>query len=157
MAEGGGNEAACQPLPEAEGYDYTYVEEPPENLTCPICILPCREPQIMDCCGAKFCLPCIEREQFAGRPCPLCRVQRFKMLIDREHQRRILALKVYCTQREEGCQWSGELRHIENPHLEKDCQYVLEACCWDCGRRYKRKDIRFHEQDECGNRPLEWL
>ena len=155
MAEGGGgDEVACQPLPEPGGYDYTYVEEPPENLNCPICIMPCREPQIIDCCGAKFCRSCIERERFAGRPCPLCRVKEFKTLIDREHQRKILGLKVYCNHREQGCQWVGEVRHIDN-HLAEDCQYVLEVCRWKCGRKYKRKDIKVHEEDECGNRPMD--
>ncbi|XP_011408606.2 PREDICTED: TNF receptor-associated factor 3-like, partial [Amphimedon queenslandica] len=155
MAEGGGDEPACQPLPEAGGYDYTYVEDPPENLTCPICILPCKEPQIIDCCGAKkFCLTCIDRERLAGKPCPLCRKEKFQTLIDREHERKILALKVYCNQkeREGGCQWIGEVRHIED-HLEKDCQYVLEECKWECGRKYARKDIGFHQEDECRNRP----
>lgn len=156
MAEGGGDEVGCQPLPEAGGHDYSYVEEPPENLTCPICMLPCREPQIIDCCGAKFCLSCIEREQFAGKPCPLCRVKQFRMLIDKDHKRKILALKVHCINREEGCQWIGELRHIEDPHLKKDCKYVLEECKWpDCRRKYKRKDILFHQEDECPYRPLE--
>uniref|UniRef100_A0A1X7SN72 RING-type domain-containing protein n=1 Tax=Amphimedon queenslandica TaxID=400682 RepID=A0A1X7SN72_AMPQE len=155
MAEGGDDEAACQSLPEAGGYDYTYVEEPPKDLTCPICFLPCRQPQIIDCCGAKFCLSCIDREKHAGRPCPICRVEEFKMLIDKDHLRKILSLKVHCTQREEGCQWIGELRHIKDRHLKKECQYVLEECKWDCGRKYARKDIRFHEQDECDHRPLE--
>ncbi|XP_019859995.1 PREDICTED: TNF receptor-associated factor 4-like [Amphimedon queenslandica] len=146
-----------QPLtmPEAGGYDYQYVEEPPENLTCPICCLPCREPQIVDCCGAKFCLSCIDRERLAGRPCPLCRTKEFRMLTDKDHKRKVKALKVHCTHREEGCQWIGELRHIKDPHLVKDCQYVLDECKWDCGQKYTRKDIKFHEQDECVNRPLE--
>ena len=130
-----------------EGYVYDYVEEPPDSLICPICFYPCREPQIVSCCGKKFCLACIDREHLSGKPCPLCRERGFQMLIDREHERRILALKVNCKYKVDGCQWVGELRRIEHPHLSNDCHYVPTACKYQCGYMCKRSDILYHEEE----------
>lgn len=149
-------EGGCQPLQEpGGGYQYDYVEEPPDSLTCPICLFPCREPQIVSCCGKKFCLACIDREHLSGKPCPLCRERGFKMLIDKEHERKILALKVNCKYKTEGCPWVGELRHIERPHLLNECHYVPTVCKYQCGYSCKRSDIRFHEEEVCEQRPTE--
>ena len=147
-------EGGCQPLEEpGGGYQYDYVVDPPENLNCPICLSPCREPQILGCCGAKFCYSCISREEAAGRPCPICRERGFKMLIDKEHERKILALKVNCKYKADGCPWAGELRHIERPHLSNKCHYVPTACIYQCGYMCKRSDICVHEEEECERRP----
>ena len=140
---------------EAGGYQYDYVEGPPDNLTCPICLYPCREPQILGCCGAKFCYSCISKEEAAGRPCPLCRERGFRMLIHKEHERKILALKVNCKYKAEGCPWVGELRRIEHPHLSNDCHYVPTACKYQCGYTCKRSDILYHEEEVCEQRPTE--
>ena len=40
------------------GYDYYYVEPPPQRLLCKICKLPCREAQVSeDPVYCKFCVP----------------------------------------------------------------------------------------------------
>lgn len=143
---------ACQPA-EDGGYQYSYIEDPPESLQCPVCLLPCREPHILDCCGGKFCRTCIDRVENANQPCPLCR-KFFKKLIDRQHERKILSLKVRCNFRDGGCEWEGELRHIDN-HLERECHYVPVTCRYRCGYRCIRKDMDTHEEDDCEGRPLE--
>ena len=40
------------------GYDYYYVQPPPEGLLCKICKLPCREAQVSeDLVYCKHCVP----------------------------------------------------------------------------------------------------
>ena len=39
------------------GYDYDFVEPPPEELLCKICQLPCREAQSSE--GHVYCKRCI--------------------------------------------------------------------------------------------------
>ena len=145
--------AECQPI-ELGGYQYDYVEDPPEQLTCPICLLPFRDPNIVNCCGAKYCETCIARVQLANNPCPLCRTRGFDKMIDKQCQRHVLALRVRCNYKDNGCPWIGELRHIWQ-HLEEECEYVPVLCKYNCGHQCFRKDMMQHEEDECEMRPLE--
>ena len=81
---------SCAPLP-AGGYECDFVDDISEALLCPVCLLPFRDPHILDCCGAKYCAPCIGRVKTAGQPCPLCK-QEFSSLLDRNDQRKVLSL-----------------------------------------------------------------
>ena len=40
------------------GYDYEFVDSPPEKLLCRICHLPCRDAQSSEA-GHVYCKPCI--------------------------------------------------------------------------------------------------
>lgn len=53
------------------GYDYQFVDDPPESLKCLICLLVAREPQQHGGCGKLFCKTCIT--QYKGNDCPHCR------------------------------------------------------------------------------------
>ena len=87
---------SCAPLPVA-GYENEFVDSIPDTLSCPVCLLPFRDPHLVSCCGAKFCESCIGR---AGQPCPLCK-QEFTSLLDRSFQRKVLDLNVRCPKLEE--------------------------------------------------------
>ena len=76
------------PLPVA-GYENEFVDSIPDTLSCPVCLLPFRDPHLVSCCGAKFCEPCISRVKAAGQPCPLC-IQEFVSLLDRGDQRKVV-------------------------------------------------------------------
>ena len=136
---------------ESGGLDYHFVEEPPDSLVCPVCLLPCREPHLISCCGKKTCHSCISRVQLAGQPCPLCRTPEFSTMIDREIERQVLSLKVYCNNKEDGCTWIGELRQLERH--SNVCLHVCLSCKYKCGLRCPRQQMLIHERDECELRP----
>ena len=142
----------CAPLP-VGGYECDFVDSIPESLSCPICLLAFRDPHILDCCGAKYCEPCIGRVKAAGQPCPLCK-QQFTSLVDRNDQRRVLNLKVRCSRKKDGCEWTGELRHLSD-HERDECACMLVECQFHCGERVPRSQLAEHEQDECPQRPMD--
>uniref|UniRef100_A0A1X7TZF9 RING-type domain-containing protein n=1 Tax=Amphimedon queenslandica TaxID=400682 RepID=A0A1X7TZF9_AMPQE len=106
------------------GYDCDLIEEPPDDLICPICLLPPRKPHLISCCGRKLCHSCVDRVKQAGQPCPCCREEEYIIVKDKMVERQVLDLKVYCKNKSKGCHWSGELRDLEK-HTES-C-YVTSA------------------------------
>ena len=107
------------------GYDCDLVEEPPDDLVCPICLLPPKKPHLISCCGRKLCQTCVSKIKEAGQSCPCCRGNEYIIVIDKQVERRVLDLKVYCKYKSIGCTWSGELRNLEK-HV-KTCNFKLIA------------------------------
>ena len=133
-------------MAEVGGYDCLFTPDP---LVCPMCLLPCREPHLISCCGKKVCHSCISRVQQDDQP--LCHAPEFTTLLDREVERQILSLKVYCNNKEDGCTWIGELRQLEQ-HLTT-CFYGNISCKYVCGLHCSRQQIFLHERDECELQP----
>ena len=143
---------ACVPLLDG-GYECEFVDPIPESLTCPVCLLPFRDPHLLDCCGAKYCAECIGRVKASGQPCPICK-QEFNMLLDKNDQRKVLGLRIRCPKKKEGCEWEGELRRL-NDHEKDECGWALVECCYECGGRIPRCRLTEHEQDQCPQRPMD--
>ena len=60
---------------EKGGYDYQFVEEPPQALRCVICQAVARHPQQHGECGKLFCMSCLnQHKQFVDK-CPNCNLQ----------------------------------------------------------------------------------
>ena len=143
---------SCVALPVA-GYENEFVDSIPDTLSCPVCLLPFRDPHLVSCCGAKFCEPCIGRVKAAGQPCPLCK-QEFNTMLDRSFQRKVLELKVRCSKKNDGCQWAGELRHVV-PHEREECGRAMVECSYQCGAHLPRRLMAGHEHDMCPRRPMD--
>ena len=143
---------ACAPLP-VGGYECEFVGSIPDFLLCPICLLPFRDPHLLDCCGAKYCEVCIGRVKASGQPCPLCK-QQFNTMVDKNDQRKVLGLKVRCSRKKDGCVWEGELRHLDH-HEREECAWALVECRYHCGERVPRRQLAEHEQDVCSQRPVD--
>ena len=143
--------AKSSPLPVA-GYENEFVESIPDTLSCPVCLLPLRDPHLVSCCGAKFCEPCIGRVKAVGQSCPLCK-QQFISLLDRSFQRKVLELKVRCSKNSDGCQWVGELRHVL-PHEREECGWAVVECSYQCGAHLPRRLMDEHEHSLCPQRSL---
>ena len=142
---------SCAPLPMA-GYENEFVDSIPDTLSCPVCLLPFRDPHLVSCCGAKFCELCIGRvRKAAGQPCPLCK-QEFNTMLDRSFQRKVLQLKVRCSKKTDGCQWVGELRHVV-PHEREECGWAVVECSYQCGAHLPRRLMDEHQRDKCPQRP----
>ena len=143
------------------GYDYEFVD-PPKSLECPLCLLTMRDPHMISCCGNEFCESCIQRVQRDGKPCPLCNEPNFSTLLNKKLVREINALVVRCPQKDQGCEWEGELGQVQqhlNPEAEltfsKGCGYVIMKCTYQCGACLQRRMVQEHEMDICPKRPIE--
>lgn len=131
-----------------------FVEDPPDDLVCPVCLLPCKDPHLISCCGRKLCLACITGIQDSGLAevaCPCCRSIEYETMRDKLVERRVLDLKVYCKYKEKGCTWTGELRDMEL-HTE-DCLHRVVSCIYNCGLYCPQLGMYIHERDTCDNRP----
>ena len=135
----------------AGGYDYEFVNTPPERLVCKICHIPCRDAHLTGCCGAHFCRSCLQqvrRGRSVSRACPMCRAERYETFQNKEANREIRALHVYCLNERNGCTWSGEVNDVKK-HVDADCQFVDMPCPSKCGMKLKRQCIQSHLAKDC--------
>ena len=146
--------ADCQPAVIYGGYDCQFVEDVPDHLTCIVCLGAFREPHLLSCCGKKVCYNCITLIKNAEQACPHCREQQFNTMLDKDFNRQVRNLRVYCSKRDSGCQWAGELNQLEK-HTSEVCRYTEVPCKWTCGQLVSRDRLEEHEQDQCPLRPHE--
>ena len=76
-------------------------------------------PHLVSCCGHNFCGSCIERVKASEGSCPMCNKEKYQFIINKERLRFINGLEVYCSNKEKGCQWKGELKNMST-HLNKE-------------------------------------
>ena len=131
------------------GYECEFVD-PVKDFECPLCLHVTRDPNLTSCCGQHFCQVCINRIQTKHQPCPMCKETKFTVMLDKKQNRKVLELKVYCTMKEQGCSWTGELGGLSR-HLE-DCQYVTVACTKGCGASFQRHCMAVHIAELCPKR-----
>ena len=138
---------------ELGGYDCEFVDALPKSLECCVCRLGLRDPHVLSCCGVKVCESCVGQVQTSQSPCPKCK-QRFVTMLEKEVQRAVLGLLVYCSKKKNGCEWKGELRSSEI-HLQIECGYVEVECQYECGGRFQRRLLPNHEMEDCPRCPSE--
>ena len=154
--------ASLQPVKEFDvGFTCTFVAPPRELRTeCPICLHILREPHQATCCGTIFCRLCIERVRTYKKPCPTCRERNFGVFPDRGLQNSLYSFKVQCPSKNQGCDWEGELRHLDG-HLNTNsqgqqrflgCEFVEKECSM-CFNLFPRGILEMHEMKKCPSRP----
>jgi hypothetical protein len=64
-------------LNQSGGYDYDFVNEVPDRLTCQICAKPFRDPHLVVCCGKHYCGSCLTTSfrKMSVESCPHCRAE----------------------------------------------------------------------------------
>ena len=141
-----------------EGFDAEFVKPPSTALQvkCLVCHLVLRDPCQVDCCGKRFCRPCIERVRNTEKPCPYCD-RSFETFEDKSFKQELLKLgDVYCSNRYAGCDWTGELNQLE-PHLNSNpaqgnenigCGFV-EVECVHCEKMFERQHLDDHPFASC--------
>ena len=147
------------------GYDCDFVEPPPEafQTECPVCLLILKEPCLISCCGHKFCRECIGGVKKDDKACPLCSEQDFNFMRERGLERYLQGSEVWCSYKEEGCEWKGKLEKLEE-HLNQDpcaspenqlngCEFVAVECMYKCGEWFQRRHIATHQNEQCKKRP----
>ena len=123
-----------------------------DDLKCPLCLDLLKEPALTSCCGQHFCQKCIDNVKAETHICPLCNENKFETFLDKQKQRTVNALKVYCRMRVRGCEWEGELGKL-NQHLDiccGDCKFVQVECEFGsagCMENLLRKDVVKHQQE----------
>ena len=131
-----------------------FVERPPEDLTCPICLQVYQNPVLTSCCGNHFCLSCVEQVQLEQRPCPLCNLQKFTTMLDKYFGRKVNELEVWCANKELGCSWQGTVYQLRR-HLDPStgsCKFVRIECPYFCGESMKFSEVESHKI-VCPQRP----
>ena len=139
---------------------FDFVENPPEDYICQVCLNVLSEPHVTDCCGQHFCRRCLEacvNEYTKMKSCPHCRETRFRHMIYKPYQRRINELNVYCKNRDKGCPEVMNIKAMQS-HLSKSnetgCQYVAVPCPNGCQERISRRDIERHCNKACKQRKV---
>lgn len=133
-----------------EQYDCEFVEAPPKEFECTICLNVLKEPHLNNCCGQHFCQQCIQRIIDDQKPCPLCNSTDFIVMLDKKTERKILGLQVKCRKHKKGCEWEGELRNLEQ-HCGA-CTYVEVDCPNSCGELVQRRLLPSHLEEKCPKR-----
>ena len=133
------------------GYHYHFVDMlEGSDLLCKICRLPSRNPHLSSCCGHIFCKGCIENEKAKNivDACPVCSDAEFPVVQNKQIDRAVRTLHVYCSNEKEGCQWQGEVDNIV-AHLGH-CQYESVECeNSDCGKHVQRQFLESHIKLNC--------
>ena len=133
---------------------------------CPICKKVLREPYQAGCCGKNYCHLCIERHKSNLQPCLECENKAFTLFHNKGLQKTIYGLDVYCTYKNEGCDWTGELKELDNhlnvhPQATKaldGCQFVTINCPMSfagCQVTLQRKDMKTHLTETAINHLLQ--
>jgi len=128
------------------GYEHQFVEVPPDMFICKICHHPSREPYLSICCGHTFCKSCLDvGGSYAS--CPMCRNVPFTTVPNKQNERAIKSLSIFCINREKGCNWQGEVSSVYG-HLEnsKGCQFEDVICFNQCGATFERWYLLDHIQ-----------
>ncbi|XP_065888321.1 TNF receptor-associated factor 5-like [Dysidea avara] len=141
------------------GYEYQFVDTPLDMFVCKICQYPSREPYLSECCGHTFCKSCLEavkRSTTITKACPICRDEKFVTFRNRQTDRAIRSLHVFCTNKKKGCEWQGEVNDIINHLGNSDgCQFEDVTCSNDCGKCLQRQYLTGHVEDECVRRKVD--
>ena len=135
------------------GYDYSFVDTPLDELVCKICHCPSREPYLSVCCGHTFCKTCLEDAKqvtVVVKTCPMCRKEDFTTFPNKQNERAVNNLHVFCTNKGKGCDWQGELNCITGHlALSGGCKFEEVSCPSGCGLFLERRYLSNHVDTEC--------
>ena len=144
--------AACS---KSEGYRCELIDSVIDLFYCNKCNLVARRLTLSSCCGESYCHACIADIHQQGKPCPECGEENFNIYEQLKYQKRIGALKAYCSLKERGCGWSGTLEQLDT-HLDPDqdnCQYVDTKCPLNCHMTIPKNKVEQHVAKDCSKRP----
>ena len=135
-----------------------FVEPLSEELNCPICFGLLQDPFLSACCGNHFCEPCANKVKQNNNKCPLCQDTPLNGIVNKGLKRKVNELKVYCSHKQTGCSWVGDLGklegHIAADKTDGECQFITVKCpvSTQCGAKFLRKSLEDHVKNVCGYR-----
>ena len=121
------------------GYTYEFIDQPPDDLLCQMCKHVAKEPQQLKCtCGAFYCMSCLARitstSAMHKSDCPVkYKNEPLDHFPDHKSNERIQKLMLKCTNQGEGCDWTGELKDLDDhrsqcPKEEIPCTLSEVGC-----------------------------
>ena len=141
----------------AGGYEYQFVNTTiPDRFICVICYLPSRDSYLTECCGHVLCKSCLDKTKASQyTDCPMCNDKPLITFSNKQLDREIKSLHIYCTNKEKGCKWQGELNDINNHLGNSDgCQFEEVKCSNECGKMIQRRYLTSHVETECPRRKV---
>ena len=137
--------------------EYEFVKTPSEKYFCPVTFELLKDPrQTNSCCGHHLSREAAEQLEEEGKPCPLCKKWPLRTAEDLFFKRKVLQLKIRCSNKPQGCQWVGELgdldRHLKLGSVDGKCQFVEVECPLKCDKYIQRRDLVNHQSNECPKR-----
>ena len=146
------------------GFECKFVEDPPSWLQteCPVCLHILRTPYQVTCCGKSFCKECIKQIKADKKACPCCKEDNYNDFHNKGLQQPLYGFKVFCVNKDEGCEWKGELgeldSHLNPKNLAIDnelqgCAFANIKCSYCC-ETLTRKDLQHHKKELCDKRPF---
>ena len=139
------------------GYDYAFAEDVPDDYKCQHCHKVLRNPHLIQCCGGRCCESCLQEllRTKGKRKCPFCgdtTRQEFQHILDKPRTQKINEMMICCTNYTVGCETVFPLqalkRHLDQKN-DEGCGYIKVSCTIKCGRRFYRKDLQNHLENEC--------
>ena len=144
------------------GYGHDFVEAVHPRFICPLCARAMRDPQLVVCCGQKFCLSCLEESRSSkGDTCPHCKsaygVNYFQYVAEKGMKSEIESFLVLCPMHKRGCEWKGAISGVKN-HMVSDnsgCGLFEVECPNKCqaGRKgtlkIPRRNVANHLSHHC--------
>ena len=80
----------------------------------------------------------------------MCRSEGFTTVANKQNERVIKSLRVFCTNKDKGCDWQGEINDITGHLGSSDgCSFEEVKCSNDCGLLLQRQHIPDHVDNEC--------
>lgn len=121
-----------------------------DGLNCGICHHMLRNAQQSTCCGQNACKLCIEKTSritIIDKKCPFCSEITFEFVPDVKTQRDVDNTKIYCPNRQLGCEWTGPLRS-QDEHVNV-CPFTEVQCTNCCQQLIQRRQLEHHLNSEC--------
>ena len=148
---------AVQPV--APNSEYDFVEKPSEEYFCPVTFELLKDPkQTNACCGKHLSCVAAQQLEAEGKPCPLCKKAPLKTADDLFFKRKVMELKVRCSNKSAGCKWVGQLggldHHLKAGSVEGQCRFAYVRCPLECGKRVQRRSLNHHQLNNCMKRPF---
>ena len=140
------------------GYEFEFIDQVSEDYhdyVCRQCKHIAREPAIASCCTEVFCKACIEAIIRGKKPCSSCESSEIASQgLHKKYQLKIRTLRIHCSLKDRGCEWTGQLQHLD-AHLDfttGDCVYVDVECPSKCNQKVQKLNVDTHLANCCPNR-----
>ncbi len=132
-----------------------FIKPVDESLVCTICKKVLRW-AMQEGCGCRACYGCLQRtikSQIETVTCSSCgeSFPREEIIKDNHARKKLEKLKVYCANRESGCQKQLLLKNLDN-HVQQECEYEMIQCIHrskGCTAGILRHKFAQHLEEEC--------